>query len=316
MKIELSHDTLAKSIYDKFSEEDKMRAQIRQLLIERLVDYKDHQTLLSKEDLNYIEPYIESIALDQEALAFIKKSERRLKRRKKQISIGILVVIILLVIFNLMTRYANRKNEKLLVEEEQNVKRLAKEDSLKTAAEMRADTLYQQLLKTNPEFTQELIASFDTLKASKKIIEKERNIAQSSTLSTLGEAALKQKDKNYAFRLAAKAWELNPENKLACELLYEISNDPNYDIDHNTIDVGDLGKKEHQAYVANLIAKERSEKGRGELNEKKMQLIFNQSNTVVYNKEEGVKDRIEKYYNKLEGKANNLKEKVKDIGTR
>lgn len=316
MKIELSHDTLAKSIYDKFSEEDKMRAQIRQLLMERLVDYKDHQTLLSKEDLNYIEPYIDSIALDREALAFIKKSERRLKRRKKQISIGILVVIILLVIFNLMTRYANRKNEKLLEEEEQNVKRLAKEDSLKTAAEMRADTLYQQLLKTNPQFTQELIASFDTLKMSKKIIEKERNIAQSSTLSTLGEAALKQKDKNYAFRLAAKAWELNPENKLACELLYEISNDPNYDIDHSTIDVGDLGKKEHQAYVANLIAKERSEKGRGELNEKKMQLIFNQGNTVVYNKEEGVKDRIEKYYNKLEGKASNLKEKVKDIGTR
>lgn len=316
MKIELSHDTLAKSIYDKFSEEDKMRAQIRQLLMERLVDYKDHQTLLSKEDLNYIEPYIDSIALDREALAFIKKSERRLKRRKKQISIGILVVIILLGIFNLMTRYANRKNEKLLEEEEQNVKRLAKEDSLKTAAEMRADTLYQQLLKTNPQFTQELIASFDTLKMSKKIIEKERNIAQSSTLSTLGEAALKQKDKNYAFRLAAKAWELNPENKLACELLYEISNDPNYDIDHSTIDVGDLGKKEHQAYVANLIAKERSEKGRGELNEKKMQLIFNQGNTVVYNKEEGVKDRIEKYYNKLEGKASNLKEKVKDIGTR
>ena len=38
MKIELSHDTLAKSIHERFSEEDKMRAQIRPLVMERIDD--------------------------------------------------------------------------------------------------------------------------------------------------------------------------------------------------------------------------------------------------------------------------------------
>lgn len=307
MKIELSHDTLAKSIHDRFSNEDKMRAQIRQLLMERLTDYKEHSTLLSKDDLNYMDTYLDSIELSRETLNFIQKSKQRLKRRKKQISIAVTVSIALLILFNLTTRFANQQNEKLLADEEQNVNRLAQEDSLKLAAEMRADTLYQQLLKTNPEFTKELIASFDTLKLSKEIAEKERNIAQSSTLSALGDAALRQSDKNYAFRLASKAWELNPQNKLACELLYKISDDPNYGADHNSIDVKDLSEEEHQAYISNIVAKERSENGRGELSEKKLNLIFNQQNTIVHNKEEGVKDKIERYYDKLGDKTKFLK---------
>lgn len=307
MKIELSHDTLAKSIHDRFSNEDKMRAQIRQLLMERLTDYKEHSTLLSKDDLNYMDTYLDSIELSRETLNFIQKSKQRLKRRKKQISIAVTVSIALLILFNLTTRFANQQNEKLLADEEQNVNRLAQEDSLKLAAEMRADTLYQQLLKTNPEFTKELIASFDTLKISKEIAEKERNIAQSSTLSALGDAALRQSDKNYAFRLASKAWELNPQNKLACELLYKISDDPNYGTDHNSIDVKDLSEEEHQAYISNIVAKERSENGRGELSEKKLNLIFNQQNTIVHNKEEGVKDKIERYYDKLGDKTKFLK---------
>ncbi|CAA6801841.1 MAG: Unknown protein [uncultured Aureispira sp.] len=311
MKIELAHDTLAKSIYDKFSEEDKMRAQIRQLLMERLLDYKDHSTLLSKDDLNYMDSYIDSIELSRDALNLVRESKQRLKRRKKHLKIVAACSIVLLVGFNLITRFANQQNEKLLLDEEQTVSRLAKEDSLKRVAEARADMLYQQLLKTNPEFTQDLIASFDTLKTSKEMMKKERNIAQSSTLSALGQAALKQADKNYAFQLASKAWELNPENKLACELLYKISDDPSYGSDHQTMKLGHLSKEEHHVYVANLIAKERSENGRGELAEEKLQLIFNQGNTVVHNKDEGVKDRIERYYDELEDKASSLKSSIK-----
>lgn len=316
MKLELSHDTLAKCIYEKFSAEDKMRWQIRQLLNEHLTYYKDSQTLLSKDDLNYITPYINTIDLEKEALELVQKSKKRLNRRKKQITAAVVTAIILLITFNLITRYANRQNETLLVEEEKNVEKLAKEDSLKRAAELRADTLYQQLLKANPEFTQELIASFDTLKTSNKMVKKERNVAQSSTLSALGEVALEQNDSNYAFRLAAKAWELNPENKLACELLYKINEGASYNIKLKRADVKELTKEEHQVYVANLIAKERSEKGRGELDEKKMQLIFNQQNRLLPDKEEGVKEKLERYQDKFEEEANKLKEKVKEISTR
>lgn len=311
MKIELSHDTLAKSIFDRFSEEDKMRVQIRQLLMERLVDYKEHRTLLSKEDLNYMDSYIDSIELNRDALNLVRTSKEKIQQRRKSIRIAVITSIVLLVIFNLSTRFANGQNEELLIEEEKNVNRLAKEDSLKTLAEMRADTLYQQLLKTNPEFTQGLIASFDTLKISKEIAEKERNIAQSSTLSTLGESALKQNKKNYAFQLASKAWELNPENKLACQLLYDISADPSYESDPKK--PGGLSQEDHQVYVANLIAKERNENGRGELNEKTLELIFHQQNIIVHKKDESTKDKFKRYYNEIEDGANALKDKMKYI---
>lgn len=308
MKIELSHDTLAKSIFDRFSEEDKMRVQIRQLLMERLVDYKDHRTLLSKEDLNYMDSYIDSIELNRDALNLVRTSKEKIQQRKKSIRIAVITSIGLLVVFNLSTRFANGQNEKLLIEEEKNVNRLAKEDSLKTLAEMRADTLYQQLLKTNPEFTQGLIASFDTLKISNEIAEKERNIAQSSTLSTLGETALKQNRKNHAFQLASKAWELNPENKLACQLLYDISADPSYG--------PGLKKPEglsKEDYMANLIAKERNENGRGELSEEELALIFHQKNIIVHNKDESTRDRLKRYYNEIEDRASTIKNKIKYI---
>jgi len=311
MKIELSHDTLAKSIYDKFSEEDKMRAQIRQLLMERLIDHEDHAALLSKDDLNYMDSYIDSIELSRAALNLIKKSRERLQRKKKHFKIVAISSIVLLLGFNLITRFANQQNEELLLEEDKIVDRLAREDSLKRVAEMRADVLYQQLLKTNPEFTQELIASFDTLKTSKEMVKKERNIAQSSTLSTLGETALEQNNKDYAFRLASKAWELNPENKLASELLYEISADSTYKSGHKKKNQKTLNSSDHQTYMLNLIAKERDEKGRGALTEENLQFIFNEKNTIVENEKEGVKDKIERHYNDLEDKANLLKDKMK-----
>ena len=99
MKIELSHDTLAKSIFDRFSEEDKMRVQIRQLLMERLVDYKDHRTLLSKEDLNYMDSYIDSIELNRDALNLVRTSKEKIQQRKKSIRIAVITSIGLLVVF-------------------------------------------------------------------------------------------------------------------------------------------------------------------------------------------------------------------------
>jgi hypothetical protein len=258
-----------------------------------------------------MDSYIDSIELDRDALNLVQTSKEKIQQRRKSIRITVSFSIGLLVIFNLSTRFANGQNEELLIAEKENVNKLAKEDSLKTLAEMRADTLYQQLLKTNPEFTQGLIASFDTLKISKEIAEKERNIAQSSTLSTLGEAALKQNKKNDAFQLASKAWELNPENRLACQLLYKISDDPSYG--PNRKKTRDLTAEEHEVYVANLIAKERNEKGRGELNEKTLELIFDQQNIIVHNKDESTKDKLKRYYNEIEDGANALKDKMKYI---
>lgn len=305
MKIELAHDILAKRIYDISSTEDKMRMKIHDLLKDRLALYEEKQILLTKEDLNYIYPFLKVVELQPKEFDLVKKSERSIAQKKRKLYMLIAGVIILLLAFNFITWLANQQNKELLQEEEEHVQQLQIEDSLRTLAEMRADTLYQQLLKINPEFAQDLLKSFDTLKIAKKNIEKQRNIAQSSTLSSLAATALEQQDKNYAFQLAAKAWELNHDNQLACELLYRISDDAFYASNNNT-SREKMTIEEHDQYIERLINKERSEHGRGELDDQTMHAIFNQHNTIVLEKEKGIRDKIERYYNKAQDKAEEL----------
>lgn len=313
MKIELAHDILAKRIYDKSSAEDKMRHRIHQLLADRLTLYEDEKLLLSKDDLLYIKPFLDTTELDSDQVSLVKKSERVLKKQKIRLYTLIIFVLVLLIVFNLITWSANETNQELLEEEQLHVAALQKEDSLRLVAERRADTLYHQLLENNPEFTKELIASFDTLKTAKKNAEQQRNIAQSATLSNLAVTAYDQKDKNYAFRLAAKAWELNNENQLACKILYAVNDDPTYGsiAINSKINRKNMTEKEHEHYVRQLIAQERS-RGRGELDKKSMEVIFNQQNTIVSKKEEGVRDKLENYYDKAQDKVKDLYKETKN----
>ncbi|BDS09522.1 hypothetical protein [Aureispira anguillae] len=305
MKIELSHDILAKRIYDKSSVEDKMRIKIHQLLNDHLTLYEENNVLLSKDDLIYINPFLDSIELTPKEYKLVKKSEQFIRRKRYRLYFLVAIVAALLIAFNLITWSANEQNEALLQEEEEHVQLLQTEDSLRTLAEMRADTLYQQLLKTDPQFTKQLIASFDTLRMAKESAEIERNIAQSSTLSNLAETALEQEDKNYAFQLAAKAWELNHDNQLACDLLYRISGSSIYD-SNSDIDLNALSPEEHNEYITQLIATERNEKGRGTLDDETMSAIFNQQNTIVQEKEDGIRGKIDRYYHKVQDKAEEL----------
>ena len=310
MKVELSHDILAKRIYDKASSEDKMRLKIHQLLDDRLIYYKESKAVLSKDDLTYIAPYLDSIELTPDEAQLIQASRQLIKRKKRRVYAAVISTIVLLLIFNGITRSANSNNSYYLTQEQQQIALLEEEEEKKRQAEQRADSLYQVLMEQDPEFTQQLIQSYDTLQKARSILEEERNIAQSSTLSSLAETALEQDDLNYAFQLAAKSWELNHKNEHACELLYEISDKDAYNSNSISATALDVAES-HDQYIQKLIDTERLEKGRGQLDAEDMEAIFENHNSVLNSKNEGVQTKVKKYFKKAEEMYHEVEQKVR-----
>lgn len=297
MKIELAHDILAKRIFDKISAEDKMRLKIHHLLNDRYVYYQEQKALLSKDDLDYITPFLDTVTLDAIHTDLIEKSRLAISRRQRRYSIIIAGIVVWLLIFNAFTRYSNSSSMSEMYIKESQLDALNMEDSLKTAADARADSLLKFLQTNNPEFTEQLLASYDTLKLVQESLEQERNIAQSSTLSNLAATALQQNDKDYAFQLAAKSWELNKNNKLACDVLYKVSADSMYQIEVAPIAIENDSL--HNIYISRLINTQRS-KGGGTLKEADLNVIFNAENRVVKKKEDGVKGIVDEWYEKAQ----------------
>jgi hypothetical protein len=307
MKIELSHDILAKRIYDKASSDDKMLLKVREFLADRLAYYEESNILLSKADLRYISPFLDELELSTEETNLIDKSDSRLKRIKGVIYLIILIVIFLLLGFNYLTRSYNADSKNFITKRIEIVSQYALIDKERSEAEAEAEKLYNELKSTTPEFEKELLNSYDTLQQNEEVLIEELNIAQSSTLSKLAQTALAQDDINYAFKLAAKSWELNPSNKHACDILYTV-NDYYYEHDHSKVD----NDSSHHAAIKKLIAYERTIKKRGELIGTEMATIFNSHNSVLNKKNDGIKDKIKTLYKQVTTTTKEAYEQVED----
>ncbi len=230
MKVELSHDALAKSIFNKASSDDKRLLKISFFIKERNTHYTETQTLLTQEDLDYIAPYTARIPLTSNELIFITKSKTQLKKAKKLWFTAIIIANVIFIGFIIYMQISNATLENNKNEIAQSTAKIEDEEFYKILAEKRADSLLSMKSKmplgqhwNDSNYAQILISSYDTLQKINENLTKERNLAQSATLSSLANEALQQDDKNYAFQLAAKAWQLNKENKQACKVLYAIS---------------------------------------------------------------------------------------------
>ncbi len=104
IKYELSHDTIARQVYEKSSAETKARRKV-QLLIERACQrYQERGILLTQEDLDELKPHEHNISFATEEQAFIQKSKielQRQARRRRQLTIGIILVLTGMLIFAL-----------------------------------------------------------------------------------------------------------------------------------------------------------------------------------------------------------------------
>ncbi|GJM32723.1 MAG: hypothetical protein DHS20C18_17240 [Saprospiraceae bacterium] len=113
MKYELSHDTIARQIFEKSSAETKARRKIK-VLVERA--YARHQNnariILSKEDLEEIKPFETIILFNKEELHFIQKSKRAIYRRRNLLIGLTALVLVMLAATSIWALNEKSKSEK------------------------------------------------------------------------------------------------------------------------------------------------------------------------------------------------------------
>ncbi|MEL7341414.1 MAG: hypothetical protein AAGM67_13115, partial [Bacteroidota bacterium] len=105
--VELAHDSLAAKIYDKVSIEEKTLRRVEKFVADRYAFYQSRDVLLTKDDVDYINPYLSKLDLSREEHQFIRKSIAALTRRRR-ILIGLVSAIFLaisgLAIYSLIQR--------------------------------------------------------------------------------------------------------------------------------------------------------------------------------------------------------------------
>lgn len=92
---ELFHDSLAKRIFDRMSEEEKKASEIKQLIVTRYNQFKESRVYLDKETLQYIQPYLKYIVLSKSVILFIKKSEDKVNDKGNSLLFYILIGLII-----------------------------------------------------------------------------------------------------------------------------------------------------------------------------------------------------------------------------
>ncbi|MFT5645466.1 MAG: hypothetical protein ACI976_000136 [Aureispira sp.] len=286
MKLELSHDTLAKAIYDKASREDKMLIKKQNFINRRYKYYTASNVLLDRKDLNRITPHLNKLNLEWEVLAFVRKSQSHAKRRELATAGLVIIVSFVLLIFGVqagVTFYdlqVNLRKQKAIgvaLKKTQKQREIA-EKKAQGLLDGTAGAMSQEDLK-NINVVKQLIIKYDTLGQQQTDITQERDLAQSATLSNLAATALEQNEKSYALKLASKAWELNPENKQSLEVLEKVNK-------QKEIAFSDFSSNKQ----ADIIQK--SQEKTGKLKEQDLKAIFSKENEVVQNQASGIKRSV------------------------
>jgi len=290
MKIELSHDLLAKKIYDKASTEDKMLMKVSNFIKDRFAYFKENNVLLSKEDLNYIGPYTKQLTLEQHELIFIDRSRNALRlRRAVIIGVAIAVVFVLAYFMN-KTEKVKVESQEFLANQLLEYRRVEKEAKELSNALVESreglDATKEELRLALLQLQQKndtLLHDYAVYKVShdydnEKLV-KELHVAQSAKISELA-APIVYTDRKYAFQLATQAWYLNPENQQAMKTIYQ------------TVDAT-LEQPFSKQKTRNFI--KRKEKEWGTLSAQQVKAIFNPKNTVVASdKKQTMTDQIKK----------------------
>jgi hypothetical protein len=291
MKIEIAHDALAKRVFEKASSEDKMRLKAKGFIEERYNDFINpkRRVLLRVADLNYIEPYLKSLAQDltPEVADFIKRSQNR--RFWVRVSAVFLILAAFGVLFGTLIKvnstkehfatlsYSLQKTKDSLNIKNDNLRRLVdSNDSLFRTLNINKDSLKKieaqrnqlvldlkkandDLKKANDDLSQaleklerankDLAAKNKELDAKNKELDAKKQNAEREVVSLKNEKInisraqklcqdaydFQKKGKTAdAFKAAAEAWQLDPNNSIAVDILRkinsEITGSPNWSI--------------------------------------------------------------------------------------
>lgn len=102
MKFELSHDILAKKVYEKSSQEDKMLRKIEAFIRERYEYFVATGVMLGKKDLEYIGRYLDNVNITPKQEKFIADSQRRVRRSEGRKIINALLLVVMPILIGLL----------------------------------------------------------------------------------------------------------------------------------------------------------------------------------------------------------------------
>lgn len=242
MKIELSHDTLAKTVYERASASDRMRLHVLSLVRVKyqLHNSKDKNTLLTSSDVKAILPYEAELNLTPEEKTFLDESKTKVRREANKnlwifiISAGIgtfIVVGTLLWFLNYFVTNNNKLEEsnKLYQESEWALEEANKDLASKLAELKTKDSMHTVLLEeigkgeqiinmTNRELQEaltELKVANEALAASKKALEQERDKLKQDKQGLREELTKQVKIANEVYRTRAKLSAIEKSQKLS-----------------------------------------------------------------------------------------------------
>lgn len=100
-KFELSHDVLARTVYEKSSQEDRMLLHLESFVRERYHYYKESGVYLIDKDLVRLLPYVDRLSLTEEEHAFITTSQRRARKNRNRRMVMLFATVFLPVTLGL-----------------------------------------------------------------------------------------------------------------------------------------------------------------------------------------------------------------------
>lgn len=198
MKFELSHDTIARAIYERASTEDKLRLKILGFIRSRYQFYLDNKNLLTKEDLSYIDQgsrkHLHRLDLRPEERAFVDKSRKAVANKIfwKNFLVGsIIIILAALAIWAVASRAKveearaslKRSNDenRVVLDSLRKVKRRV--DSLAQTLE-KGEGLLQISEKEKEDLIKQLVASRDSLEQALETVTEE-NVTLKARARTL-----------------------------------------------------------------------------------------------------------------------------------
>lgn len=265
-KVNLSHDTIAKVVYEKASAEERQRLKIERFVRQRYEQYQETEAFLGESEIHYVEPFLDRIDLSEEQLSFVERSRRvnrqkDLAKRLGSVAIGIVVVLSALVAWALYERSVAEEQAELadisLKEKELALKRnqevlkeaQATQDSLRN--QMLINAIVKDQLREQAAMAKSLINALekrgvDVSKLQGPPPSTELSVEAAKALLQAARDNLKNQDYALAFRRAQRLWLDNKEKKAARALILEIA-------DALHADASSLSTEEQLRYLDNQL---------------------------------------------------------------
>jgi hypothetical protein len=236
LKIELSHDTLAKTVYERASANDRMRLRVLNLLKVKQQLYEADHALLTADEVKAIVPFEEQLDLTVEERSFLNRS--KVMARKNLIIFivgsGIATFLVVGILLWFVFYYRNTSAELEASNERFKSSELAleavNEDLEIKLAELRTkDSIHvilldrigddEQIIKmTNRELQDaltELRIANDALEASKRALERERDRLKQDKAGLTQELTKQVKIANEVIRTRAQLSAVDKSQKLS-----------------------------------------------------------------------------------------------------